>query len=698
MSSSGKRARIRPAEQPPAEQPPSDQARSFIDQLLRLRRPAFVYHMDKPEERYAMVDMLWSGDYEVALGRFCRANPDFINLLEQQCMVGLEADSTTAIQPRRPQALNGLPRFESVLSSVFRWRSQRCVPLETAALTIRFAHYRVPRPAWESVSFFSRLVMSREWAEDICELALTRDPGPKYTAVEAGAISAAVFDNFTIQVGYGSYATTDRKGERYDMTNWASVNLPADSAPNCTPQALAAVRARRSGIFREDVSLSAFVRSFSIIAPATIANQHERWRHYLQLASNGELDKRPSFVSPYPPTHFIWQPPIKDRLQSSYEDVNFEMNYIRRQPQHADSQVLELGGDGLTYMRIIARIAQNPQFYLFKRESPALLPRLGEHPHGTYHVLHGEWRLWWPLIERAAVIVKNKQVVQDPNVTEFNQSEHFIRILTEACAKYVVEISRTGTDYRMTAQFLRAADANLSFAYVCQFLFLFGFKYKQMRDSVRTNDSATLDLIWRESLASLRAASKHGGTREQGKTNYATMCVVLAYWGVALVEPLATAYHRSRTLRLIDAHVGWDMPIEYLNRLIGESVVSNITHELIAKFLRNLNFTHVVHRALNMIVKRNREPDAAKLKKIKTDVDLLLDWLRKSIGTTYAQATAPSNDNLLGVDMSRWGGNRTAAAKRANTPWAKRAAVMVEYGDYVRSKMRIYCHWQRWMP
>ena len=176
------------------------------------------------------------------------------------------------------------------------------------------------------------------------------------------------------------------------------------------------------------------------------------------------------------------------------------------------------------------------------------------------------------------------------------------------------------------------------------------------------------------------------------------MCVVLAYWGVALVEPLATAYHRSRTLRLIDAHVGWDMPIEYLNRLIGESVVSNITHELIAKFLRNLNFTHVVHRALNMIVKRNREPDAAKLKKIKTDVDLLLDWLRKSIGTTYAQATAPSNDNLLGVDMSRWGGNRTAAAKRANTPWAKRAAVMVGYGDYVRSKMRIYCHWQRWMP
>ena len=99
-------------------------------------------------------------------------------------------------------------------------------------------------------------------------------------------------------------------------------------------------------------------------------------------------------------------------------------------------------------------------------------------------------------------------------MTEFNQSEHFRRILTEACAWYVVEISSTGTDYRMTAQFLCEADANLSFAYICQFLF--GFKFKQMRDSVRSNDSATLDLVWRESLASaVHAASRHGGTSER---------------------------------------------------------------------------------------------------------------------------------------------------------------------------------------
>lgn len=448
------------------------------------------------------------------------------------------------------------------------------------------------------------------------------------------------------------------------------------------------------GIFRDDISLTAFARSFSVIAPDIVANQQKRWRHYMQRAKDGKLDEKPNFASPYPPTHFVWHDPIKDRLQSSYEDVNFEVDWIRAHAMHKDSAAVMLGGDGLTYMRIISRLAQSPRLYLWT--SPIIIPRLGEHPHGTYHVLHGDWRLWWPLIERAAVIVGNKQVVADPNVSQFNESEHFLRILTAACAEYVLEIAQTGTDVRVTSTFLNDADANLSFAYVCQFLYLFGFKFKQMRDSVRTNDSATLDLLWRENLASARAATKSGNVGESGKTNYATMSVVLIYWGCALREPLATAYHNTRTLRWIFSHVGWDMPVEMLNMLIHESVVANITHELIQKFVRRLNFTWVVHRGLERILKANRARDEATLKDIDKDKKLLIEWLRTSIGTTYAQATQASNDNLLGVDMSRWGGDRDAAAKRRGAPWAKRVAVMQDCDEYVRRKMRDYCHWHSW--
>ena len=48
--------------------------------------------------------------------------------------------------------------------------------------------------------------------------------------------------------------------------------------------------------------------------------------------------------------------------------------------------------------------------------------------------------------------------------------------------------------------------------------------------------------------------------------------------------------------------------------------------------------------------------------------------------------------------MSRWGGDRSALSKRRATPWAKRVAVMADYPDYIRKKLRTYCHWHRWQP
>ena len=82
------------------------------------------------------------------------------------------------------------------------------------------------------------------------------------------------------------------------------------------------------------------------------------------------------------------------------------------------SDAVMLGGDGLSYMRIIDRIAQDPRQYLEK--TPVIIPRLGEAPHGKFHVMHGHWRLWNPLIMRFALVTNNKQVVSDPSVSQFN--------------------------------------------------------------------------------------------------------------------------------------------------------------------------------------------------------------------------------------------------------------------------------------
>ena len=100
-----------------------------------------------------------------------------------------------------------MPRFEAVLSALFRARSQNFVPLETAALTVTFLHYQVPHAAWDALAYFTKTVMCRTWTDSLCDEAVLRDPGPPYWYPTAAGMTAAVFDNFMLKIGYGSFAT-----------------------------------------------------------------------------------------------------------------------------------------------------------------------------------------------------------------------------------------------------------------------------------------------------------------------------------------------------------------------------------------------------------------------------------------------------------------------------------------------------------
>ena len=73
-----------------------------------------------------------------------------------------------------------------------------------------------------------------------------------------------------------------------------------------------------------------------------------------------------------------------------------------------------LGGDGLSYMRLIHRLAQDPRRYL--ETMPVVVPRIGENPHGLFHFMHGDWRIWAPLLMRLAAVVNNRQVKADPTI------------------------------------------------------------------------------------------------------------------------------------------------------------------------------------------------------------------------------------------------------------------------------------------
>ena len=642
--------------------------------VLNLYTPEGVYHMDSKDQYDDLIRDLWAGDFTKWTGRFSRANPIQVELFEN-----MQVDEMT---PRIGKKQTAWPRFEGVLSCLFRARSQKIVPLETAALSVSFKHYHVAHVLWDTMSYFTKAVMSRKWTEDLCEDAIKRNPNPVYETL--AGMTGAVFDNFELKVGYGSYATSDSSAFRMEMTNWATVFFPAKAAA-ATPLSIPNL-VGSGGIFRSDMRIADFQELFSAAAVDMLQNRRARWADYLNAASLGVLWAKQEYESPYPQTYFHWHEPMFGVMQSSYADVNFELEQMRNHPFHKHSDCVQLGGDGLSFMRLIHRLAQDPRKFL--EHTPVVIPRLGEAPHGKYHVLHGGWRMWWPLLEKLAAVVGNRKVKRDPTVSEFNEHEHFLRIVVEALAQYVLLVSRHGGDYRHCDAFLNEAERNLSFAYICFFLHLFGFMYVQMRRAIRRNDSAVLDMIWRENLSTARASNK---------SNYSQMSVITVYWGCALREPLQTVFHNTRTLRWLDTHVGHDFPIEQLNNWIKEASPKNLTEDWVRKFIRHVPFTQFVNREVRSIMQANRAADGEHLKAINTDIALIVNYLKDKLGATWYAATTPSDDNLLGLDLADWGGDRTGQQRREGAPWKKMERSNADFADYVKQQVVKLCPWHRWV-
>ena len=653
-----------------------------VKSLFNLNRTKNLYDMQVPRERERLADDLWAGRINGAERRLVTANPDLNNLLN------LQVDDTSEVNMRDRGFTDRVrgeiyPRFESVLTTIFRCRSMFTVPISTAAMAVRFHHHSIPRAVWDTVTYFSPgAVMSRSWTREFVAFAAERDPGCPYETIPE--VTGACFDNFNIHSNYGSFSTTESTGESIDMVNWASLSIPKDAAPHGFnfDECLSG-----GGIFREDMDREEFIDLFSPVHPEILQGKVSRWSHYLDAAANGTFGAKPKFRSPYPPTHLHYHPPIYDQGNAKYVDINFQTHWFRTSDFHRFSKLLWLGCDGLAFMRLIHRIAQDPQLHL--NTTPVVLPVLGEHPHSTFHIMDGGWKLYYPFIEVFTQLLNNKQIVSRPTVKVFNDHEQFlVHVIGRACAEYLVEIAATGADYHMPNRFMAQADSNFSFSIVVHFLFDYVFLYMQFRDSVRTNSSDTMDVCWREFLSNARSDLGN-------KTNYSVLTVVRVYWGTALVPKLAALYRNIRTLRLKDTHVGWDMFIERMNLVIRRGCMCRVDRESISKFIASMSFTTKVNEALEKIVHFGWS-DEKRLKKMRADVDIIKEHLRKHVGATYAEATSPSSANPLDINLSVWGGS-VAGQHMRNRPWQQAASSMRSYREYVAKQLAKLCHRHKWM-
>ena len=295
-----------------------------------------VYDMDSASDFEQLAKDIWTLPFEQSLIELREENQELVAVLT--CAIRNQSKRTESFVENKMRLIDGL------LLNVCRAQSQKKMPLLTVALSIMGEANHLTRELHDLMTLhFKGAFASEKWTEDFMKLARDHRPPPSEQTLEG--VVVATFENLTMQVDYCSYVREGEGGHRLDMTNWFSTLIPRWlAAPHFD-----AAQIFRRGIFRTDVSLAAFCRLFYTDDAEILSNRRRRWERFLRAAASGRLLERPHVPPRWQP-YKIYQPPMYNRLQSSYEDVEYELTEITK--AHKDCQVLFLAGDGLALMRV----------------------------------------------------------------------------------------------------------------------------------------------------------------------------------------------------------------------------------------------------------------------------------------------------------------------------------------------------------
>ena len=323
-------------------------------------------------------------------------------------------------------------------------------------------------------------------------------------------------------------------------------------------------------------------------------------------------------------------------------------------------------------------------------EKILILPMLGEAPHALWHFGHMNHRRFRGFLTKLAEEINYTGFVWEPTIHKnFHTQEWFICICTRACAEWVLDLCKTqnAVPYSNTVAFFRDAGRNVDTAWVCYFLYMYGFPYLQFKQAVRTNDSDKLDLLWMEFL--------WGGREiEANKTKYGPMAIMRVYYSQLLEPALRRIFKFTRCLPC-DGPVctGWDMPCEWLNKEIKATVTGGtISQSRIAKFCERYNFWRVVLDGLKSLLYAARAERRQHMKDIDKDVQKIKDFLNEKISADYSEAVDPrSVSNIVDNKYKPpWETEKDLAFGR----FPDREKIV----DYVKRTLERMAPWHKWAP
>ena len=318
-------------------------------------------------------------------------------------------------------------------------------------------------------------------------------------------------------MNYNALHTSDTQGTRIDMTNWATMGIPKASLPHVDLGMLGA-KDPLTVMFRRGFDKYTIIDLCHPHHPDIVGAQTERWKHAFTAIKAKTYFDRGTHKPAYGAAYLYYHPPIRGVLQSSYADVEYELDWMRSHANHKHSAFVFGGGDGLAVMRINHTLARKPHIYLQQR--PAVIPVQGEHPHGTCHVLHMGWRPYWPLLTTILTGIGHTECKREWTVSSFNDYDFASCILTRGIAEYFIQLEASPgcPPLDRPGAFLTAIESNTDLEWLYHYLHDFGFLYWDMRQSVRNNASRQIDLIWRECVSFMH-------TSESNKTQYAPMAI-----------------------------------------------------------------------------------------------------------------------------------------------------------------------------
>lgn len=307
--------------------------------------------------------------------------------------------------------------------------------------------------------------------------------------------------------------------------------------------------------------------------------------------------------------------------------------------------------------------------------------------------MHCQWRLYRPFIMKCAAELDNDQIKDDPGVSDYNVHRFFLlNILTPAAMEYIVEISGSpgADDLDDPVPIMAKAKANVNFDWLVHFLHDCAFFTLDFLQSVRGNDSAKIDILWREFFSSAH-------TDTANKTQYTGMAIMRVFWGMGLVPDLDALYHAIRTIpsgEHLGCGVGWDWAIEMLNGAIKKHVGAHVSEAQIRKFVESWACLETVQKHMREVLAESKAEKHWRGRNVRADIDLLKTFFRDKIGQTWAEAIQPDSTPRV---------VRRAAGHLVRAPWKQVEEVMARRGQaaphaYIERYVRSMTPFFTWMP